>query len=193
MYITKRRDKMVKNMDDYNNRHDESRFAKWDKMITSSDNNKKVSAILIIGSIICLIMLSSSFIINMGKPTPQKYDYGLNISYEPQSSFYYIDFTNPNNTVSSMYVSIKIPYSTETASTYTTIYETSTSTFPTNISYKPYSKNMEHIITTTLTKNNSNYTYFFTNTPDNDDKLYDGITKYTENINSYLKINNITS
>jgi hypothetical protein len=138
-------------------------------------------------------MLGSSMAMNIGKPTPQKYDYGLNISYEPQSSSYYIDFTNPNNTVSSLYVNIKIPYSTETASTYTTVYETSTSSFPANISYKPYSKDMEHIITVTLNKNNSNYTYFFTSTPYNDDKIYDGVTKYTDEMNKYLKINNITS
>lgn len=184
---------MVRNMDDYESRSRDDRFKKWDDIISSSDNNRKVSTILVIGTIVCLVMLGSSAIMNIGKPTPQKYDYGLNISYDPQSSLYYIDYTNPNNTVSSLYTNIKIPYSTETTSTYTTVYETSTSTFPANISYKPYSKDMEHIITITLTKSNSNYTYFFTNTPDTDDKMYDGITKYSDGINKYLKINNITS
>jgi hypothetical protein len=186
---------MVRNMDDYATRQDDSRFAKWDAIIsaTKDNNSKKVTAILTIGSIICIIMLGSSLITSVGKPTPQKYDYGLNITYDPQSSLYFIDFTNPNNTVSSMYVNIKIPYSTETTSTYTTSYETSTSVFPANISYKPYSKDMEHVITVTLNKNNSNYTYFFINTPDNDDKIYDGITKYTDGMNKYLKINNLTA
>lgn len=181
-------------MDDYSTRTDESRFKKWDDLISpSSDNSKKMSIILIIGSIISIAMLGSSLITEFGKEEPLKYDYGLNISYDAQSSHYYIDFTNPNQTVSSLLVNIKIPYTTSTTSTYTTVYETSSSSFPSNISYKPYDKTMEHIITVTLVKPSGNYTCFFTNNPGDDDKIYNGITKYTDEINKYIQSNNTVS
>jgi len=138
-------------------------------------------------------MLGGSLISELGKPTPQKYDFGLNISYDSPSSSYYVDFTNPNNTVSSMDVNVKIPYSTSDTSSYTTIYETSASSFPSNISYKPYNKNMEHIIMVTLVKPTGNYTCFFTNVPGDDDKMYENVVKHTNEISKYLSVNNITS
>jgi hypothetical protein len=184
---------MVRNMDDYESRVSDDRFKKWDDLISQSDSGRKVSVILTIGSVICIVMLGMSLFSELGKPTPQKYDYGLNISYDSPSSSYFIDYTNPNNTVSSIGVNVKIPYSTTDASAYTTIYETSTSTFPVNISYKPYNKNMEHIVMVTLVKPTGNYTCFFTNVPSDDDKMYENVIVHTDGISKYLSSNNITS
>jgi hypothetical protein len=177
---------MAKHMDNYTNRIDDRRFEKWDRMISSNDNSKKVSIILTVGCIVSLLLLGSSFLIDMGKPIPSKYDFGLNISYDPASSIYFIDYTNPNQTTTNLNVDIKVPYSTSYSSAYSTVYTTTTSSFPTNISYKPYNKDMEHVVTVTLIKPAGNYTCFFSNTPSDDEKLYNGVTKYTDEIDRYL-------
>lgn len=180
-------------MDDYQSRKSDERFKKWDDAMSSSDDHYKMNIVLSIGVFICMIMLASSIYTKMGDPIPQKYDYGLNISYDSQSSVYYIDYTNPNKTTSQLNVNIKIPYSTSDVSAYTTIYETSTSSFPSNISYKPYNKDMEHIVMVTLVKPNGNYTCFFSNIPNDDEKMYNGITQYIDRTKKYFNLNNISS
>ena len=178
-------------MDNYKERKNDNRFKKWDNAIKVNNNDRKVNIILIVGVIICSILMVSSLISQIGKPTPMKYDYGLNISYDVHSSSYYIDYKNPNTTTTFMNVNIKTPYGSSEKE-YTTVYSTSSSTFPVNISYKPYNKDYEHTISVILSKSSGNYTYTFTNIPSNDEKMYDGVTKYTEFLNNQITNLNIT-
>ena len=175
-------------MDNYPNRMSDKRFEKFDKMISieTIKNEQKISYLLSMGIVILLIGLGVSTYMDMGKPTPPKYDYGLNISYDPESSTYFIDYTNPNKTASDMNINIEIPYFTTKATEYSSVYKTSVNTFPANISYKPYNKDIEHAITVTIAKPTGNYTYFFTNNPGDDEKIYNAITKYTNNLDKYV-------
>ena len=187
---------MVKGYDNYPERRNDDRFKKFDAIITNNDNSKKVTIILEIGIIICAVIFGISQLLQAVQPIPPQYDLGLNISYDPQSSSYYINYTNPNQTTTSMDVIIKIIYSTTPTSAYSTVYSTSINKFPSNISYIPSNKDMSHIITVTLTKSSGNYSYFFTNTPSDDDKLYVGVTQYGNiiynTINKYVQSNNMS-
>ena len=179
---------MVKKMDNYVERMSDKRFEKFDKMISieAINNEKKISYILTIGVVILLIGLGISTYMDMGKPLPPKYEYGLNVSYDPESSIYFIDYTNPNQTTSIMNVDIEVPYFNAGTSGYSSVYKTSSNTFPTNISYKPYNKDIEHAITITITKPTGNYTYFFSNNPGDEERIYNGLTKYTNQIDKYV-------
>lgn len=175
-------------MDDYAERMNDRRFEKFDKLISPefAKNEKRTTIILTIGIIILLVGLGISSYLEMGKPTPPKYEYGLNISYNPESSVYFIDYTNPNQTASIMNVNIEVPYFNTGTSGYSSVYKTSSSIFPTNISYKPYNKDIEHAITITITKPTGNYTYFFSNNPGDEERIYNGLTKYTNRIDKYM-------
>ena len=172
-------------MDDYTNRMSDKRFEKFDRLISieAINSEKKISYILTIGVIILLAGLGITTYMDMGKPLPPKYDYGLNISYDPESSTYFVDYTNPNQTASMMDVNIEVPYFNTGTSGYSTVYKTSTDIFPANISYKPYDKTLEHVVTITLVKSIGNYTYYFSNNPGDDERIYNGLTKYVDMVN----------
>jgi hypothetical protein len=180
---------MVKKMDNYVERTSDRRFEKFDKLISPefANNERRTTIILTIGIVILLIGLGISSYLNMSKPSPPKYDFGLNISYDPESSSYFIDYTNPNSTASNMSVNIEVPYFNNGVSGYSSVYKTSSSIFPTNISYKPYNKDIEHAIIITITKPTGNYTYFFSNNPGDEERIYNGLTKYTNEIDKYMR------
>jgi len=181
---------MVKKMDDYTNRMSDKRFEKFDRLISieAINSEKKISYILTIGVIILLAGLGITTYMDMGKPLPPKYDYGLNISYDPESSTYFVDYTNPNQTASMMDVNIEVPYFNTGTSGYSTVYKTSTDIFPANISYKPYDKALEHAVSVVIIKPTGNYTYFFSNNPGDDEKVYNAITKYTNKLDQYMLV-----
>jgi hypothetical protein len=171
---------MVKKMDDYINRTNDKRFEKYDKMIAPDSSGKKQTIILSIGLAILLIIMGYNTFADMNKPAPPKFDYGLNISYSPESSIYFIDYTNPNQTALEMNVNIDVPYFNTGTSGYSSVYKTSTKEFPANISYIPYDKALEHVLTITLVKPMGNYTYYYSNNPGDDERIYNGLTKYVD-------------
>jgi hypothetical protein len=175
-------------MDDYVNRKSDKRFEKYDKMIAPDSSGNKQTIILSIGFAILLIMLGYNAFMEMDKPVPVKYDYGLNISYSPESSIYFIDYTNPNQTAIEMDVNIDVPYFNTGTSGYSSVYKTSTKEFPANISYKPYDKAIEHAISVTIIKSTGNYTYFFSNNPADEERIYNGITKYVDQVKGLIKL-----
>jgi hypothetical protein len=181
---------MVKKMDNYAERMSDRRFEKFDRMISveAINHEKRISYILTIGVVVLLIGLMISSVMNLGKPVPPKYDYGLNMSYDPETSTYFVDYTNPNQTASNMNVNIEVPYFNTGTSGYSSVYKTSTDTFPANISYKPYDKGIEHAITVTIMKQTGNYTYFFTSNPSDEERIYNGLTKYTKQIDKYIVV-----
>lgn len=173
---------MVKKMDDYNNRMDDRRFEKFDRAITGNENDKKFATIITIGLIISFLWLVGSLFLESQKPPVMKYDYGLNISYSPESSSYFIDYTNPNNTATSLIVDIKIPLGKD----YQSVYSREVKEFPTNISYRPSNSDYNHIVSVNIIKQSGNYTYFYSNVPSDDDKMYNGLFKYTEPFNNVI-------
>jgi len=174
---------MVKKMDNYSKRMSDRRFEKFDRMIEPNNNDKKLTVIVTIGVIISLILMASSLITESQKPAALKYTKGLNISYDAKSSMYYIDYTNPLNDTSSMIVNVQVPYASEMI----TVYNTQTSKFPANISYRPSNTDIIHTVAVNLIKPNGNYTYFLTNIPIEEDRLYEGLYKYTEPIQSLIQ------
>ena len=125
---------MVKKMDDYANRMSDRRFEKFDKMIIPNNNDKKLSIILTIGLVISLLYLGSSLMTQSQAPAALKYEQGLNISYSPESSTYFIDYTNPKNDTTSMTIDVQIP---RNDISYISTFSTEIKKFPANISYKP--------------------------------------------------------
>jgi len=175
---------MVKKMDNYSKRMSDRRFEKFDRMIEPNNNDKKLTIIVTIGVIVSLILMASSLITESQKPSALKYTKGLNISYDPKSSLYYVDYTNPLNDTTSMSVDVQVPY---TSSDMMSVYNTQITKFPANISYKPSNTDIPHTVAVNIIKPNGNYTYFFTNTPIEEDRLYEGLYKYTEPIQSLIQ------
>jgi hypothetical protein len=167
---------MVRAKPDLDKRSDDSRFRKFDELI-SGERDRKASIILIVGTVILSIWLVASLFIGNAsiiKPAPQKYDYGLNITYDPESSMYIVDYTNPNHTAQRLYTDIKIPL----ASDYISVFTNETSVFPANITYTPSDKMIMHTVSVMIVKPTGNYTYLFSNTPDEEEKMWNNIYKY---------------
>ena len=173
-------------MDDFINRTNDKRFEKYDKMISPDNSGSKQTIILSIGLVILLIIMGYNTFIDMNKPAPLKYDYGLNISYSSESSIYFIDYTNPNQTALEMDVNIDVPYFNTGIYGYSSVYKTSTKEFPANISYKPYDKALEHAVSVVIIKPTGNYTYFFSNNPGDDERIYNGLTKYVDMVKTMI-------
>jgi len=176
---------MVKKMDNYSQRSNDKRFEKFDRLIEPNSNDKKLTVIITIGVIVSLVMMASSLITESQKPSALKYTQGLNISYSPESSLYYIDYTNPNNDTESMNIDIKIPLLTSSESM--SVYNTQVTKFPSNTSYKPSNTDIPHTVSVNIIKQDGNYTYFFVNTPLEEDRLYDGLYKYTNPITELIQ------
>jgi len=176
---------MVKKMDDFTQRriNDDKRFEKFDRLIEPNNNDKKITTIITIGVIISLILMASSLITESQKPAALKYTQGLNISYDPKSSMYYVEYTNPKNDTNSIIVDVQVPYYSDMIS----VYSTQITKFPANISYKPSNTDIVHTVAVNVMKPDGNYTYFFTNTPIEEDRLYEGLYKYTEPIQSLIQ------
>lgn len=175
---------MVKEMDDYKSRMDDKRFEKFDRLIANNENDKKFAVTVAIGIIISLSLLIGSALLTGQEAVAPQYDYGLNISYSPVASSYYIDYTNPNGTAQSLAVNIGILMS---GTEYTTVYSKEVNEFPTNISYKPSNPAFSHKVSVNLVKDSGNYTYLYTNMPADDDQLYKGFYKYVDTITNVIK------
>jgi hypothetical protein len=179
---------MVKSKNDYDARKDDSRFAKFDKMLDPTYGQKQFY-VLVIG----LIILSSMLILTMVVPyfnasnetTKSLYDDGLNISYIPSEKLFHISFTNPHNDTLNFVSHIKVPFDSQnSAMPYLSVYEYSTTKFPVNITYVPSTNlmNVNHITIVTLIKENGNYTYAYTIIPETENNLWQGTGKYIEQI-----------
>jgi hypothetical protein len=168
----------MKKMDDYAARMDDSRFSKYDKMIAPDNSENKVTIILTIGLIVLAMYMVGSFYLDMNKPVPPKYEYGLNITYDPQVSWYIVDYTNPNKTATNLTVDVSVPYGLN--GEYIPVYKSAsvTTEYPVNISYMPYDKSYEHVITVVINKPTGNFTYFYRSNPGDEEKIYNGVTKY---------------
>jgi hypothetical protein len=175
---------MVKKMDNYSQRSSDKRFEKFDRLIEPNSNDKKITAIITIGVIVSLILMGSSLITESQKPAALKYAQGLNISYNPETSLYYIDYTNPQNDTESITIDVRVPLS---PTEYISAYNTQITKFPSNTSYKPSNTDVPHTVSVNIIKSDGNYTYFFVNTPMEEDKLYEGFYKYTNPLTTVIK------
>jgi hypothetical protein len=45
---------------------------------------------------------------------------------------------------------------------------------------KIYDKALEHAVSVVIIKQTGNYTYFFSNNPGDDERIYNGLTKYVD-------------
>jgi len=167
---------MVKQMDNFSQRSNDKRFEKFDRLIEPNNNDKKITTIITIGVIVSLILMASSLITESQKPAALKYAQGLNISYSPETSLYYVDYANPLNDTESMMIDVRVPLS---STEYISVYNTQITKFPSNTSYKPSNTDVPHTVSVNIIKLDGNYTYFFVNTPMEEDKLYEGFYKYT--------------
>jgi len=175
---------MVKKMDDYENRMNDARFEKFDKLIAHNSNDKKFTLTLTVGIVICFAIMGSTMYIDSQNPaTLMKYDHGLNISYSPVTSTYFIDYTNPNDTARYMMVNIGIMM---TPDVYSTVFSKEVTAFPANISYTPSEPDYMHRVSVNLVKETGNYTYFYSNIPSDDNKMYEGIFKYLPDMKDFL-------
>lgn len=177
---------MNKKIDNFTQRriNDDRRFEKFDRLIEPNNNDKKITTIITIGVIVSLILMASSLITESQKPAILKYTQGLNISYDPQSSLYYIDYTNPNNDTKSIMIDVSVPLS---STEFVSVYNTQVTKFPSNTSYKPSNTDVPHTVSVNILKVDGNYTYFFINTPIEDDRLYEGLFKYTKPISDMIQ------
>lgn len=175
---------MVKEMDDYKSRIDDKRFEKFDRLIANNENDKKFAVTVVIGIIVSLSLLIGSALLTGEQSINPQYDYGLNISYSPAASSYFIEYTNPNETAKSLSVNIGILMS---GTDYTTVYTKDVSTFPVNISYRPSNPGFSHKVAVNIVKDTGNYTYFYTNMPSDDDQLYKGLYQYTDKVTGVIK------
>ena len=53
---------------------------------------------------------------------------------------------------------------------------------------KSYDKALEHAVSVVIIKPTGNYTYFFSNNPGDDEKVYNAITKYTNKLDQYMLV-----
>ena len=53
---------------------------------------------------------------------------------------------------------------------------------------KTYDKAIEHAISVTIIKSTGNYTYFFSNNPGDEERIYNGITKYIDQVKGLVNI-----
>jgi hypothetical protein len=169
---------------DYVNRMSDRRFEKFDKMILPNNNDKKLSIILTIGLVVSLIYLGSTLLTQSQAPSALKYEEGLNISYSPESSTYFIDYTNPKNESTNMMIDVQIP---RTEISYMSVFSTETAKFPANISYKPSNTDLPHTVMVNIIKPNGNYSYFLNNVPGEENKMYEGFYKYTNPISTMVQ------
>jgi hypothetical protein len=175
---------MVKKMDNYSQRSSDKRFEKFDRLIEPNNNDKKITTIITIGVIVSLILMASSLITESQKPAALKYAQGLNISYSPENSLYYIDYSNPYNDTKSISIDVRVPLS---STEYISVYNTQITKFPSNTSYKPSNTDILHTVSVNIIKQDGNYTYFFTNTPMEEDKLYEGFYKYVNPLTTMVQ------
>jgi len=194
---------MVKAGEDYKNRKDDSRFKKWDDSINSVNDLKK-SRVLIIGLTVLLswIIISAMFSLMAGKSPvgditgtsgpASEYEQGLNITYDPKSSMYIIEYNNIFNTTKEMRTLI---YNDGPEQLYGGLYpayfDNITSGFPVNITFKPYEKDLSTRVVVTLIKPTGNYTYMYANIPSEADKTHQLASSYEDTlkpIKEWLKL-----
>jgi hypothetical protein len=159
---------------------EESRWKKWDDQLSGeSPAQKKQFQILLVGLIILFGLGGLNYFMNASAPIPIKYELGLNISYEPKSSQYMITYDNVNLTTNSLLVTISTPLDNiDDKITYVTKFEREEKTFPVNITYTPYNKDLPHVVSVTLTKTTGNYTYIYTNRPVETDSMYNNFERW---------------
>lgn len=135
---------------------DEKYFEQIDRQITS---NPKYQWLLYLGVILFATVLFTQIVIST-VVHPQTFDGGLTIQYTKGS--FGIDFTNENNDVTSMLVTIYTNYNTDKP---TVVYENEYTNFPARVTYAPYAKDIEHTVHVTLTRNTGQYTYTYSVLP----------------------------
>ena len=191
---------MVKSKDDYNRRIDDSRFKKFDQLIDPSYGDKQY-IILIIGIIVASPLLIGPLIIKTITLSPEtevienQYEKGLNMTYIPKDKIFSVSFTNPSEDTLSMVTIVKIPFDMQTSTpTYMTVYESTTSKFPSTINYTPSEKvsDINHFIMVTLIKESGNYSYVYTAVPRAENRLWEGAGKYINGVTDIFTIKNET-
>jgi len=185
---------MVKAKDDYDKRMDDSRFAKFDKVLDPTYGQKQFNILIIgllfIGSLIFVTTAVNYIGISSQNVTNTTlYEEGLIMSYSPEEKLFHISFTNPHNDTTSLSALIKIPFDSQSPTNpYLSVYDYSTSTFPVNITYAPAAKvlNVNYISIVTLVKETGNYTYTYIVIPDTENKMWQGTGKYLDQITKVL-------
>lgn len=179
---------MVKSKDDYDRRSDDSRFKNFDKVLDPSYGQKQYYILIVGILIVCSMFIISAIltsIIAKDTETDILYEEGLNISYIAEDKIFSIQFTNPKSDTLMLSTVIKTPFDTQSVNpSYLTVYEYSSSKFPTTINYTPSTKiaTINHFVTVTLLKETGNYTYTYSAIPETENKMWDGIGKYIDAI-----------
>lgn len=160
---------MVKSKSDYDRRSDDTRFHKWDRLISGHGSNKenKMGIILAIGIIVCSVLFTISYIKNptiLPQAGSNSYEDGLSINYNSDLRSYVVSFSNKYNDTSAMMVQVSIIYD-QMIPNQVLVFDRNIKTFPSIVSFRPSVINSKHIVSVTLSKPSGNYTYIYDSIP----------------------------